>query len=369
MLFAGTTLGLFQYQPKGQQWYYYTGESQFETGADWKPLQEKAPEQNEVFLPEVTAIARGYGSELWLGTANGLARYRARSVRGTTYETVLEAFPDLGTGRVEAIVRDARDQLWFATERGLLRFDGRDLWYNSSNGWKQLGIAASRYDGAPRPRPRGTWRFSAGNWESFNGQGWVVDQPPVRIGNSATVYAICFTAMVVGDLGSWDGSSFQHQSNVGGSKLKMRYKPAPDRIVDGGIPALPTVRKGKATWRYLRYQPDAEPAPAVGPAWNCEGRLVTPPSEDDPWPARYLDGSALPNPYIPAVFAFDPAVRLWMTWPGRSRLCVLVRLLRREPGEILDSAVIDRVWDGLQQFRPAGVSVILALDEERLRGV
>ena len=369
LLFAGTSRGLFQYQSQGARWFYYAGGSPFESDSDWKLLGEQLPQDDEVFLPEVTAITRGFGSDLWLGTTKGLARYRARPVRGTTYETVLEAFPDLGLGRVEAIVLDPRQQPWFATERGLLRHDGRDLWYHGSNGWKQLGAASSRYDGTPRPRPRGTWRFRAGNWESFSGQGWLIDQPAVRIGNSATVYAVCFTPMVVADLGTWDGVQFQHQTNVVNSKLKMRYKPTPDRIVDGGIPAIPAVRTGKATWRYLRYQPDAEPAPAGGPAWNCEGRLVTPPSDDDPWPGRYLDGSIATNPFLPAVFAFDPAARLWMTWPGRGRLSVLVRLQRRQPDEILDKAIIDRVWDGLQQFRPAGVSVILALDEQRLRGV
>ncbi len=369
MLFAGTPLGLFQYQFQSGHWYYYVGGTHIEAEGDWRLLDGGLPEADEVFLPGVTALARGHGSDLWLGTDRGLARYLARPVSGTVYETVLEAFPDLGLGRVAAIVLDPQGQPWFATERGLLRYDGRDMWHHSSTGWKQLGAATARYDGSPRPRPRGSWRFQAGGWASFSGSGWQIDQPAVRIGNSASVFAVAWTPIVAADLGTWDGITFQPSGGVGPSKLKMRYKPAPDRIVDGGIAALPTVAVGNGTWRYLRYQPTSETPPAVGPAWNSEGRLVTPPPKDAPWPARYLESADGPNPYQPAVFAFDPAVRLWMTWPGRESLTVLVRLQRREPGEILDTAIIDRVWEGLQQFRPAGVRVLLALDQELLRGV
>ena len=369
MLFAGTDLGLFQYQFQSGHWYVYLGGTHVEAEGDWHLLQDTLPAADERFLPPINALVRGHGSDLWLGTDNGIARYLARPVRGTVYETVLEAFPDLGTDSVATIALDPRGQPWFGTERGLLRYDGRDMWYHGSLGWKQLGAASSRYDGSPRPRPRGSWRFRAGNWESFSGNGWHIDQPPVRIGNSSTVYAVAWTPIVAADLGTWDGATFQHVGNVGPSKLRMRYKPEPDRITDGGITALPAVAVGTGSWRYLRYQPDPEPAPEPGPAWNCEGLLVTPPPADPPWPARFLDNSGAPNPYQPAVFAFDPAVRLWMTWSGRETLTVLVRLQRRTAQETLDTAVIDRVWEGLQQFRPAGVRVLLALDEEILRGV
>jgi hypothetical protein len=48
---------------------------------------------------------------------------------------------------------------------------------------------------------------------------------------------------------------------------------------------------------------------------------------------------------------------------------VLVRLQTTVSGEVVDPAVLDRVWQGIQQVRPAGVPALLAVDEEIVRGV
>jgi hypothetical protein len=34
----------------------------------------------------------------------------------------------------------------------------------------------------------------------------------------------------------------------------------------------------------------------------------------------------------------------------------------------MDPAVLDRVWQGIQQVRPAGVQAVLAVEEEIVRG-
>ena len=68
-----------------------------------------------------------------------------------------------------------------------------------------------------------------------------------------------------------------------------------------------------------------------------------------------------------AVFAFPPAARVGLEWAGRRRLCVLVRLRRRSAVEAVDPEVLDRVWDGLRQVRPAAVRVALAVEETIVR--
>jgi hypothetical protein len=68
-----------------------------------------------------------------------------------------------------------------------------------------------------------------------------------------------------------------------------------------------------------------------------------------------------------ALFAFPPAARIGLEWAGRRRLSVLVRLRRRTAGEAIDPEVLDRVWDGLRQVRPAAVRVALAVEETVVR--
>jgi hypothetical protein len=46
---------------------------------------------------------------------------------------------------------------------------------------------------------------------------------------------------------------------------------------------------------------------------------------------------------------------------------VLVRLKKVAANESLDPSIIDRVWQGIQQVRPAGVRVRLAVEEEIIR--
>jgi hypothetical protein len=68
-----------------------------------------------------------------------------------------------------------------------------------------------------------------------------------------------------------------------------------------------------------------------------------------------------------AAFAYPPTARVWLGWEPRGSLAATVRLGRRAPEETVDAAVLDRVWQGLQQVRPAGVRICLAVGEEIVR--
>jgi hypothetical protein len=149
----------------------------------------------------------------------------------------------------------------------------------------------------------------------------------------------------------------------------MRYKPTEQRIVTGGIPALPRLPAGNSTWRYLSLEP-AELLDRTPPAWTIEGRLLPPPSERDaPPPGRY-DGETPPpvSDFDAAVFAYNPAARVWFQWTERHPGTVLARLQPRSSNPSFDPIVLDRVWQGMQKVRPAAVRTVLAVEETILRG-
>ena len=96
---------------------------------------------------------------------------------------------------------------------------------------------------------------------------------------------------------------------------------------------------------------------------------MPPPDRPAPWPGRYDLSNPPPSSILDeAVFGFNPAARLWFSWEASQPLTVIARLLTYEPDEIIDSAVIDHVWDGIQKVRPAGVRVLLAVNQAIVRG-
>jgi hypothetical protein len=365
-LHFGTELGLFQYQPGSGRWYYYAGA---DAEDDW---EEFVPDDGqsgglpgEVGLPAVRAVRRGPDASLWIGTDHGIVRYVARSEGKMAYRTVLEAFPDLTEGRVFAIEEDARGLIWFCTDRGLLRYDGRDWWHSESEVWKQLGAADLLYNG--EPEARGSWRFehSSSEWERLEGGREI----RLRTTGETAVQAVLWTDQVTADLGQWDGEVFTRSSEVSEEKLRVRCKPGEDIIRGGGMPAVPRLPVGRSEWRYLSLEPEGLEEPEERPSWTIEGRLLPPPDLPAPWPGRY----DLPAPppsgiFDEGVFAYEPAARVWFEWRARRPLTVAARLQRRSPGENLDPAILDRVWQGIQQVRPAGVRAVLAIEEEIVRG-
>ncbi len=364
-LYFGTELGLFRYEPGSGRWHFYAGAER-----DWEEFVPDDGEggelPGEVGLPTVRVVRRGPDASLWIGTDHGLARYVARPEGQMAFETALEAFPDLTEGRVFAIEEDARGLLWFGTDRGLLRYDGRDWSQAKPNGWKQLGAADLLYDG-DEPEPRGSWRFehSTSQWERSEG----ARQGGLRTTDEATVLAILWTDQVEPDLGQWDGEVFVRSSEMGEEKLLVRCKPLEDIVRDGGMPAVPRLPAGSSEWRFLSLEPEGLEEPEERPSWTIEGRLLPPPDLPAPFPGRY----DLPEPppsgnFDEAVFAYDPAARVWFEWNARRPLTVAARLQRRSTGENIDPAILERAWQGIQQVRPAGVRAVLAVEEEIVRG-
>ncbi len=375
--FFGTERGLLYYQPTTNKWYWYLGGASTENESDWRIFTPgtnddhgSIPEANEVFLPPVYAIFRGPDTSLWLGTAHGIARYIARSVRGLTYETVLEAFPDLSQGRVFAIEEDARGLVWFCTDRGLFRYDGHDWWQPRTAEWKHLGPADTLFDG--QSAPRGSWLFnrSTSRWERWmNGLRRTFDGE-LRTTARSAIYAILWTDSIEADRGNWNGQEFIRDSGVNATSFRMRIKLQQTVIVDGGVPAVPRVPVGNSYWRYLALETSLAPEPKTLPAWTIEGRLLPPPDDRlAPGEGRFDVTTPPPSSdFDETIFPFNPAAQVWFEWEAKRPLAVLARLGTRTEDERIDPAILDRVWTGIQQVRPAGVRTLLAVGEQIVRG-
>ncbi len=377
----GTALGAFQFQPGLGHWYWYAGADFSDQVPDWVPLEagaggadEDFPEPDRVFLPAVHAIHRGADGSIWFGTERGIACYRARSVGGPAYTVHLEAFPDLATGRVHQIAEDERGTLWFATDEGLFRFDGRDWWQLQSGSLVRLPLGSS---GAANERVPRHWRFvrdqdrweffdpaaGAHTWTAFVGEPRGVDAPPAR--------AIIWTDAAYADLGSWSGDDFVPSGSAAPGALRTRYKPDDTRCFEGGIAAIPRLPVGTSVWRYLALESgDVEP-PAVTPAWTREGRLIPPPEDREAVEeGRYSGPPELPelSHFDQAAFAYNPAARVRARWEGTRTLTVLVRLGTTAAMPQIEPAVLDRAWKGIDRVRPAGVTAMLAVGEQIVRG-
>lgn len=374
-LYFGGSLGVFLYQPGLDTFYYYAGEVGSETEEDWRLLGETPPDETQVFLPAVRAVFPAPDASLWLGTDRGFARYVARPQGRSlpAYTTQLEAFPDVADGRVYCIEQDERGWIWFGTDRGVLRYDGRDLWHYAGDTWRRLGHADLLYGDRLKPETRGAWRFqrATSQWQRFNIRtGFSNFTETVRTSAEPGVRAVAWTDGVVGEVGAWDGTTFTAASAVDPAQLVMRFKPSALQVRNGGIPAIPRLPPGSSTWRYLSLEPETAPALASLPAWTVEGRLIPPPADwAAPPPGRYDKPTPPPPAYFDeSVFAYNPAARVWFEWNGRRALTVLVRLQRRVPDEAIDPAILERVRQGIETVRAAGVEVVLVVEEELLGG-
>jgi hypothetical protein len=175
---------------------------------------------------------------------------------------------------------------------------------------------------------------------------------------------------------AWSASDFSTSGStpVDAALFELRCKPPGyERIVAGGIPAVPRLPVGTSSWRYLALEPADLVEPTVLPAWTVEGRLLrdgVAPRDAEPDPGRWDETvpDADAGEFDEAVFAFPPAARVGFEWRPRLPLRVLTRLTKRPPHNELDPAVLDRVYEGLQQVRPSGVHAALAVDETIVRG-
>ncbi|MBE9139544.1 hypothetical protein IQ254_20480, partial [Nodosilinea sp. LEGE 07088] len=152
-------------------------------------------------------------------------------------------------------------------------------------------------------------------------------------------------------------------------QLRMRYKPRPTEIRAGGLVAVPRLPLGGSTWRYLQVEGDNPIFTDSRPLWTTEGRRIgDDPNAIDPESGRFDLEPPPPSHFDASLFAFLPAARVWLSWQPYQPASVLVRLQRLQAGEAIDPIIIDRVWAGMQQVRPAGVQVQLALGDDLLRG-
>lgn len=371
-LFFGGELGLFQLHSGSDTWWWYAGQDPSEHASSWRPFfPDKAPAERgfptaaEVFLPPVRAIHRGPGATLWLGTDAGLARYGARSSGDTAFTVALEALPALGLEVVHALTEDERGGLWAATENGLFRYDGRDFWQRQGDRLVRLAFPAPALE---------LWRFdrAGGQWQRRNPNlrpaSFTADTT-VPLAAAEAVRALAFTDGVVAELGAISNGVFTADPTAVPAALRFRTKPDEERIAEGGIPALPRLPVGLSTWRYLEIE-NTPPTFSNLPAFSREGRLIAPPTE--PQTAEEGRFGAEPNAALSdfdeAAFAYLPAARVSFSYSPRGPLAVVVRLGSLSPDETLDPAVLDRVYRGLQQVRPAGVRVLLAINDEIVRG-
>ncbi|MRX51184.1 hypothetical protein GI374_12135 [Paracoccus sp. S-4012] len=365
ILHFGGAAGLFRHDPATDAWHAYLGAALEDTVPDWAPFDPAGPLPDEatVFLPAVTAILRGPDASLWLGTDAGLARYGARRFRGT-YATRLTAYPALGTAPVRALAMDERQRLWAGTDRGLLVFDGRD-WFEAAPSLTRLPRPA-----ADDPGTGSRFDRAAAVWQSATAgaaAGFTDQTPPVITAERAAVRAIHWTDHAIARLGTFEGGAFVPDPDAAPAPLRLRVKPEPTRIVEGGIPALPRTTPGTSHWRYLALEEAAPPAPRTFPAWTREGRLLTPPDEAPaPEEGRFLAARALAE--LDRVYAFNPAARVRFRLRLRAPLSITVRIERLDADETLPAVVLDRVFAAVNMVRPAGARIRLAHGETVVRG-
>ncbi|ONG58586.1 hypothetical protein BKE38_02795 [Pseudoroseomonas deserti] len=359
-VFFGGEAGLFRHDPARGLWHVYGGGSGDETVPDWTPWDPAADALPTArFLPPVTALRRGADRSLWIGTASGIARYRAQRIAGT-YATLLQAWPELGAMPVSAIAEDERQSLWFATGRGLLTFDGID-WRQAQDG--SLARLPRAAEAAPRH-----WRFDrdAARWQVRTAGGFAAATPELLTTVEAAVQAIAWTDGATGLLGSFDGSRFTASEDAPAA-LQRRARPEATRILTGGIPAVPRLPPGRSQWRYLQVEEADPPTPRSLPAWTREGRLLPPPEEAAaPMEARFLAGGV--SEEEDQVFSFDPSAKIWIGWQPRAAFSVTLRLQPAAATETMADPVLDRLQQGLDRVRPAGVRVRIALGETVVRG-
>lgn len=376
--YFGCELGLLRLDPAAGQWHAYRGETDEEPQTLWQPVDPNSlPAAADLALPPIRSMAVTADQALWLGADEGLCRYYARHERDLLYRATLEAYADLIPGPVHHLLTDERGMLWIASGQGLFRYDGRDIaQYRSVNGhWQQMGRADSLYPNEIAPEPRGQWRFNRheGAWEqfAFSAARWMDETTTVRSAAEDPVNCALVTDSLLAHIGTWDGTQFTAESPVPPDRVRMRCKPDPTTIVDGGLPFIPRLPSAHSTWRYLQLEPEAvTPPPAEGlPWWTREGRLFPPPEMADVHPGRYrTDPLAIDGRFDESVFAYLPSARVTMVYGNPLALSVCVRLFKRTPQDAIDPAIVERVFRGIEHVRPAGVPVTLAVEGKIVKG-
>lgn len=391
-LLLGVDAGLVRV--RAAEWALYEGLNASEDLPDWRVLPEGEIAAAQGGVAAVTQLALTPDGSLWMGNATGLARYYARAQdSGSAYQTVLEAFPDLCSA-VNDLRVDERGMLWIGTAEGLARYDGRDLaeYDATSKTWLPLGQADTIYPDEVTAGERGHWRYNRDQtrWEHFSQRQkrFGSDALALRVKVTQAVQQVLLTDSVIAELGQFDGTKFTAQSVVSADKLQVRVKPEQERVVVGGLPALPRPQNDTSSWRYLQLEPVEYLIPNERPWWNIEGQLFPDPHAKLPWPGHFRGNASIfqqdahsldPNttndspvfdPVLSneaAIFIYPPSAKVWMEWPTVPAIGVQVRLFKRG-GQPVDPAITDRVWASLQRARAASVPVALLVEGSVVKG-
>jgi hypothetical protein len=386
-VWLGVSAGLLRGNAQGSAWHLFDGMQTSEDQSDWRAVQPADVATASGGLPAVAHIATTPDRAIWVGGPHGLARYHARSQEdGQAYQTVLEAFPDVCSA-VHGLQVDERGLLWVAAAEGLLRFDGRDLaQYDSAAAlWQPLGQADTVYPDEASTEPRGQWRYDGvtSQWLRYKAaqRRFVGASLTLRSTVDQPVAQVLMSDSVLAELGSFTGPAFTPSTELDHKLLLVRVKPEQDRIVNGGLPALPRPQAG-SWWRYVQMEPAEIAAPNDRPWWSTEGRLFPPPQARPPWPGHFRANPSMSKGYFDddahsfkpdlsneaAVFIYPPSACVWVDWPAMPRIGVQVRLFKRA-GQDIDPAITDRVWAGLQRAKGAGIPVALLVEGDLIHGV
>jgi len=374
-LFACET-GLLRHDGVRDVWHIYVGEEEGELSNEWQQVTPDAlPPIETLFLPRITDIAVTPDKSLWLATPVGLARYYARERGDLVFKTVLEAFPDIVTGAVNQLGVDERGMLYVAATNGWFRYDGRDLaqFDAGAQRWLQLGAADSLYTNSIESISRGAWRYdrARARWQQFDyrAQRFADAAPAVRSLGEPAVAQFLFAPSIIAHLGSGTGASFVATTALPLTDFVMRVKPDERVIASGGLVAIPSLPAGVSTWRYLQLEPAPLTVPTDLPWWSPEGRLVPPPEHAPIFPGRYRSDATLPDGrFDETIYAYNPCARVEMHYLSGPAVTVQVRLFKRDANDNIDPAIIDRVWAGINQVKPAGVPVLLAVEGSLAKG-
>ena len=361
--------------PVRNAWYWYAGNAFTEQSPEWREFgagPDGTPSSTNVFLPSVLAIRRGPDASLWLGpSAASRVTLHSRSRTAPTRRvsrhspiSVMARSPSCTKMRAAAccFAPSADSCASMAAISGSARRRGGITWGaptccpESSRGSAAAGASMARTiagSASTRMVPAGLPRHRIPH-----------DR---RSGCQRT----SLTDGVVADLGSFNGETFTHASNVNASDIYLHIKPQVERIVSGGMPyirACPRAHRSGATYRASpricnhrrpatclrgarkggssrRHRHSMRPTPAA--STSTLRRTATSTRRCSPTTRRRR-----------VTFEFEP----------RMPCPVLVRLYRRTGDPPFDPAVLDRVWEGIQLVRPAGVRALLAVDESIVRG-
>lgn len=344
--------------------YYLSCKDTSDDKPDWVSVE---PEQKlpliDCFIPPVHALCRESDGTLWLGTAKGIARYCAFQVKNDVFTTRLEYIAAAGDAPVRSIFKDARGGIWFSTD------NGNYYYFCGEISIVQNGTLVSAGDSLLN-KDLGQWRFSRDDnqWQKFDplSRAW---KSPVSIkpSSDSPTLKMFILPTIVAQMG--EGIPYSKNASVPRSNFIVRVKRDSRTVINGGIPFIPELPQGSSVWRYLQMRNSK-----LNPLFktfhvNSEGVYSSGPEDPQEIVNARFDDANVPHTRIGhSVFAYHPSAKITMTWNENAPASILIRILTPDKSTVIDPAIIDRLWEGTQMVRPAGVKVAIALNTTIVKG-